>query len=398
MRLRLLPSLLLAAALSVTACSKAEPPAPPPPAVSVATPISREVVDWDEFVGQFEAAQRAEVRARVGGYVQQVHFRDGQHVRRGQLLFTLDPRPAQAQLAAARAQQTQAQATMDLASAEFERARTLLEAQAVSQEEFETRRAAVQQAKASLASAEAAVRARALDVEFTRVTAPLSGRASDRRVDAGNLVAGGSSAGDVLTTIVSTDPIHFRFDASEAVMLKYLRETQAGRAAPIRVRLQDEADYRWNGALEFTDNAVDTSSGTVRLRASIRNPGGFLRPGLFGHARLAGGAPYRALLIPDAAVVTDGPRKVVYVVDAKGVVAAKAVQLGPLVDNLRVVRGGLSGSDRVVVSGVQRARPGATVTVRTVAVSQTAAKPSAPLTAAPPASTATTTGVVAVAR
>ncbi|MEH6665795.1 MAG: efflux RND transporter periplasmic adaptor subunit, partial [Brevundimonas sp.] len=292
-----------------------------PPPVSVATPLARQVTDWDEFVGRFEAVQTVDVRARVGGYVQAVHFRDGQMVRRGQLLFTLDPRPAQAALAAARAAVAQAEAQAGLARAEFARAEGLLEAQAVSQAEFDSARAAVAQAEAALASAQANVRARQLDLEFTRVTAPASGRVSDRRVDVGNLVAGGSSAADVLTTIVSGGPIHFVFEGSEALLLKYQRDARSGGAAPVRIRLQDEGEYRWSGALDFTDNAIDPASGTIRLRAVVNNADGFLTPGMFGHARVAGSEAYQALLVPETAIVTDGPRRLVYVVGADGVVA-----------------------------------------------------------------------------
>ena len=364
---------------------QAQPEAPP---VSVAAPLSRQVTDWDEFVGRFEAVQTVDVRARVGGYVRAVHFRDGQTVRQGQLLFTLDPRPAQAALAAARASVAQAEAQAGLARAEFARAEGLLEAQAVSQAEFDAARAAVAQAEAALAAAQANVRARQLDLEFTRVTAPASGRVSDRRVDVGNLVAGGSSAADVLTTIVSGGPIHFTFEGSEALLLKYQRDARTGGAAPVLIRLQDEGDYRWSGTLDFTDNAIDPSSGAIRLRAVVNNGDGFLRPGMFGHARVAGSGSYQALLIPDAAIVTDGVRRVVYVVGADGVVAAKPVQLGPLADGLRVIRAGLAPDDRVVVGGLQRAQPGQPVTPQNTEITPQAVEESQPVTTAPPAATA----------
>ncbi|MFN3615540.1 MAG: efflux RND transporter periplasmic adaptor subunit, partial [Rubrimonas sp.] len=289
------------ALLVLSGCGNpAEGQAPPAAApVSVATPLARQVTDWDEFVGRFEAVQTVDVRARVGGYIQAVHFRDGQMVQRGQLLFTLDPRPAQAALAAARASVAQAEAQAGLARAEFARAEGLLEAQAVSQAEFDSARAAVSQAQAALASAQANLRARQLDLEFTRVTAPSSGRVSDRRVDVGNLVAGGSSAADVLTTIVSGGPIHFTFEGSEALLLKYQRDARTGGGAPVRIRLQDEGDYRWSGTVDFTDNAIDASSGTIRLRAVVNNADGFLTPGMFGHARVAGSESYQALLVPE---------------------------------------------------------------------------------------------------
>lgn len=377
-------------AVALYGCSQpSEAQAPAAPAVTVATPLVRAVQDWDEFTGRFEATQSVDVRARVGGYIQGVHFRDGDYVRRGQLLFTLDPRPAQAALASARASLAQAQAQLNLARTELTRSETLLASQAVSQAEVDTRRGAVQQGEAAVAAANAAVRARQLDLEFTRVTAPISGRVSDRRVDPGNLVAGGSSQADVLTTVVSSAPIHFVFDGSEAVLLKYQRQARNG-AAPIQVRLQDESAYSRTGTLDFTDNAVDTASGAIRLRALIPNGDGFLKPGMFGQARLAGAGTYQAMLVPDAAVATDQARRIVYVVAADGSVAPRPVQLGPLVDGLRVIRSGLQPTDRVIINGVQRIQqPGMKVQARNGRIAPVAQQPQVPVTQAAPASTAT---------
>ncbi|OJU14240.1 MAG: efflux transporter periplasmic adaptor subunit, partial [Caulobacterales bacterium 68-7] len=320
----------------------------------MANPIVQKVVDWDDFVGRFQAQQAVEVRARVGGYLQSVNFKDGQMVTKGQLLFTLDPRPAEAALASARAQLAQAEAQKAQGASEFARAQTLLNATAISREEFEAKRAAAASGDAAVGLAQANVRARQLDVEFTRVTAPASGRVSNRRVDAGNLVAGGSSAADVLTTIVSQDPIYFVFDGSEALLLRYQREAIAGRPAPVKVRLQDETDYRWTGVLDFTDNAIDANSGAVRLRATIKNGTGFLRPGMFGHAQVVGSKAYDAMLIPDSAIIADGIRRIAYVVNADGSTAPRPLTLGPLVGSLRVVRSGLAPNDRVIVNGGQR--------------------------------------------
>ena len=381
-------SALMAAAL-YGCTSRSEAQAPPAPSVTVAVPLVQAVQDWDEFTGRFEATQSVEVRARVGGYISGVHFRDGDYVRRGQLLFSLDPRPAQAALASARAQLSQAQAQLTLAQSELERAETLLESQAVSQAEVDTRRGALQTAQAAIAAANANVRARQLDLEFTRVTAPISGRVSDRRVDAGNLVAGGSSAADVLTTVVSSAPIHFVFDGSEAVLLKYQRQARQG-AAPIQVRLQDETTFTRAGTLDFTDNAVDTASGVIRLRAVIPNADGFLKPGMFGQARLAGAGTYEAMLVPDAAIAPAQARRIVYVVAADGSVAPRPVQLGPLVDGLRVVRSGLERTDRVIINGVQRIQaPGMKVQARNGQIRPVAREAQAPVTQAAPASTAT---------
>lgn len=382
-------SVLIMAALY--GCSpKAASQTPPAPAVTVAHPLVQTVQDWDDFTGRFEATQAVDVRARVGGYISAVHFRDGDYVRRGQLLFTLDPRPALAALASARAQLSQAQAQLTLARAELTRSETLLTSQAVSQAEVDTKRGALQTAEAAIAAANASVRARQLDVEFTRVTAPISGRVSDRRIDPGNLVAGGSSAADVLTTIVSSAPIYFTFDGSEAVLLKYQRQARRG-AAPIQVRLQDEGAFTHPGTLDFTDNAVDTSSGVIRLRAVVANPDGFLKPGMFGQARLAGAGVYQAMLVPDAAIATDQARRIVYVVNADGTVAPKPVQLGPLVDGLRVVRSGLAANDRVIISGVQRIQqPGMKVQAHNGQIRPVAAQQaSQPVTSAAPASSAT---------
>ncbi len=380
-------SALMAAALY--GCSKGqEAPAQGAPPVTVAAPLSQQVVDWDEFTGRFEAPRSVDVRARVGGYIQSVHFKDGDFVRQGQLLFTLDPRPAQAALASARAQLAQGQAQLTLARTELTRAEGLLASQAVSQAEVDAKRGAVQTAEAAVAAANAAIRARQLDVEFTRVTAPISGRVSDRRVDPGNLVGGGSSAGDVLTTIVSSSPIYFVFDGSEALALKYQRDARNG-SAPIRIRLQDETSYDRTGTLDFTDNAIDASSGTIRLRAVVQNADGFLKPGMFGHAQLAGSGGHAAMLVPDSAVVTDGPRKVVYVVAKDGTVGAKPVQLGPLANGLRVVRTGLTPDDRVIINGLQRARPGQKVTAQNGTIKAEETKADAPVTTAPVASSAT---------
>ena len=381
-------SALVAAALY--GCSpRSEAQAPPAPAVTVATPLVQTIQDWDEFTGRFEATQDVDVRARVGGYVSAVHFRDGDFVRRGQLLFTLDPRPAQAALASARATLAQANAQLTLARSEYERAQTLLESQAVSQAEADTRRGAVLTAEAAVAAANAGIRARQLDLEFTRVVAPISGRVSDRRVDPGNLIGGGSSAGDILTTIVSSAPIYFTFDGSEAVMLKYQRQARNG-AAPIQVRLQDESTYSRSGSLDFTDNAIDTASGDIRLRAVVPNADGFLKPGMFGQARLAGSGSYQAMLVPDAAVATDQARRIVYVVAADGSVAPKPVQLGPLVDGLRVVRSGLAANDRVIINGVQRIQqPGMKVQATNGRIQPVAQQNEAPVTTVAPASSAT---------
>ena len=345
-------------ALMLAACSAgAEEQAPPPVMpVTVATPIIQNVVDWDDFVGRFEAPQSVEVKPRATGYLQAVHFREGQFVRAGQLLFSIDPRPTQAALAQTQAQLARAQATLANARTELARSRSLAEQQAASREEVEQRQAAVRTAEADVAAARAAIRAQQLNVGFTRVTAPISGVVSERLVDAGNSVTADQT---VLTRIVSTNPLHFSFEGSEALLLKYQRQNAGNRAGTqVRIRLQDETNYVHAGRLDFVDPIINTSAGTVRARAVVPNPSGFLKPGMFGHMRLAASQPYPAMMVPDAAIVTDAARRVVYVVDRSGTVLSRPVELGPLNGNLRVIRSGISPQDRVIINGLQRARPG----------------------------------------
>ncbi|MET3525510.1 efflux RND transporter periplasmic adaptor subunit [Phenylobacterium koreense] len=364
-----------AAALILAGCGKKDgPPQMPPPEVSVATPLRQSVVDWDDFTGRFEAPESVDVRARAGGYLQASHFREGQYVKKGQLLFTLDPRPAEAALAAARAQAR-------LAAADMARAESLLKVQAISREEYDAKRSANEVAQAS-------VRARELDLEFTRVTAPTSGVVSDRRVDPGNVISGGASTADVLTTIVSTSPIHFVFDASEAQLLKEQR--QSGKGGRVQIRLQDEAEYRWNGAIDFTDNALDNSSGAVRMRAVVQNPNGFLKPGMYGKAKVEGGQAYDALLVPEDAIVADGARKAVNVVAPDGSVTMKTVSLGPVSQGLRVIRTGVRPDDKVIVNGgVRLMAPGQKVKAKVVKIEPKAAAKTTTTVTIPVASSAT---------
>jgi multidrug efflux system membrane fusion protein len=331
--------------------------AAPAPVLTVAAPIARDVTLWDEYIGRFEASKAVEVRPRVSGAIAAIHFTDGQIVRQGQPLFTIDPRPYRAALAEARASAASARSDLALARLELERAGRLVDVEAVSQSEIDRLRARVNAANAALAGADARIAARALDVEFTVVRAPLSGRISDRQIDAGNLVSAGDAGGTLLTTINALDPVYFTFQGSEALFLKTKREG-GDKGAAVEVRLQDESDYRWKGQLDFTDNGLDPRSGTIRARASFRNPEMFLTPGMFGNMRLSTGQTARALLIPAAAVQTDQARKIVYVVGKDGTVAAKPVELGPEVDGLRVIRSGLTPADQIVINGYQFARPG----------------------------------------
>jgi RND family efflux transporter MFP subunit len=357
----LLPILL---ALALPACSGGgdEKAGPPPPApVTVATPLVQEVVDWDDFVGRFEAPQSVEVKPRATGYLQAVHFRDGQFVRAGQLLFTIDARQSEAALAQAQAQLARAQATLVNARTELARSRALAAQRAASTEEVEQRQAAVRTGEADVAAARAAIRAQQLNVGFTRVLAPISGQISARRVDAGNSVTADQT---LLTTIVSTNPLHFTFEGSEALLLRYQRQGGGQLGSEVRIRLQDEADYVHAGRLDFVDNALNPGSGTVQARAIVPNPDGFLRPGMMGHLRLSATRPYRALLVPDTAIATDGLRRLVQVVDGQGNVTGRPVVLGPLIGTLRVIRSGLGPQERVVIDGLQRIIPGQKVAPR----------------------------------
>ena len=353
----------------------------PPAEVAVAVPLQREIVEYDEFTGRFEPSRSVEIRPRVSGQLQAIHFRDGQYVRQGQVLFTIDPRPFAAALAEAQARAAAARTAAALARSELARALRLLPDEAVSREEVENLRAAEQSAEANIAAADAVVRQRALDLEFTRVRAPIAGRVSDRRVDVGNLVGGMAESATHLTTIHAVDPIYFTFEASEAVHLKYLRQGTAAQAA--EVRLQDEAGYRWKGRIDFTDNEVDPNSGTVRGRVVLANPSGFLTPGMFGNMRLSAGAAREALLVPDAAVQSDQARKIVLVVGRDGTVAAKPVEPGARIGEFRSIRAGLGADDRVIVAGTQFAQPGAKVETRPTRLTLPT-RPSAPRGYTPP--------------
>jgi RND family efflux transporter MFP subunit len=355
------PVALVAAGYGLVHRSSPAMAAPPPPTVTVATPLQREITEWDDYVGRFEPSRSVEVRPRVSGAVTAIHFTDGQIVKAGQPLFTIDQRPYAAALAEARAGIATSQSDLALARADYDRALRLVDVDGVAKSEVDRLRARVQAASAGLAAAQARVRARELDMEFTVIRAPISGRISDRKVDAGNLVAAGEGAtSTLLTTINALDPIYFSFEGSEALFLKAKRDG-VGNASPVEVRLQDEAAYRWKGKIDFTDNGLDPKSGTIRGRAVLDNPGLFLTPGMFGNMRLASAGTARAIMVPDSAVVTDQAHKTLLVVGKDGSVVSKQVQLGPVVDGLRVIRSGLASTDRVVIAGTQMAMPGTKV-------------------------------------
>jgi membrane fusion protein, multidrug efflux system len=362
--------------LLLAACGQGQQPAqstPPPPTVTVANPTKRTVVDHDEYVGRFVAIDSVEVRARVSGYLEQVHFTDGQIVKQGDLLFTIDRRPFQNTLDQARANLVTAKSNLTYTEGDLARGQQLVRDRTIAEQTFEQRAQAKRNAEASVAANEAAVRQAELDLQFTELRAPVTGRIGDRRVSPGNLVAGGTTAGTgtttLLATIMSTDPIRFEFTFDEASFLRYQRlakENQNGEswgaATPVMLKLIDEKDFTHQGRMDFVDNAIDRASGTIRGRAQFANPENLFRPGMFARVQVPGSAPYEALLVPDAAIGTEQARKYVLVVGPDNSVSQKYVTLGQLDRDLRVIKTGLSADDRVIVNGMVRARPGGKVT------------------------------------
>jgi RND family efflux transporter MFP subunit len=380
--------LLTPLALGLAACdqsqSQAPKAAPPPPQVTVARPVTKTLVDHDEYVGRFVAVDSVEVRARVSGYLSAIHFKDGQMVKQGDLMFTIDRRPFQTALDQARAALAQAKANLAFAESDLQRAQGLVGDNVISKQTFEQRIQAKRVAEASVASQEAAVRSADLDLEFTELRAPVSGRIGDRRVSPGNLVTGGTTGTTtLLATIQSTDPIRFEFTMDEGSYLRYLRLagkarglTNDGGNVPVKLKLLDEQIFPHQGRMDFVDNAIDRSSGTIRGRAVFSNHDGMFTPGMFGRIQVAAGKPGEVLLVPDVAIGTEQVRKFVLVVDAENVARAKYVTLGPVVDGLRVIASGLTPDDRVVVNGLMRARPGTKVTPQlSTASTQPAAEP-----------------------
>jgi len=335
-----------------------------PPPVTVARPLQKKITEWDEYTGRFVAVNTVEIRARVSGYIDSLNFKDGQLVKQGDLLLVIDPRPYRFAVEQARADLQRANAKLEIASLDVQRAAPLLQNQTLTGREYDTRISVQRDAAGQVASAEATLKQAELNLEWTAVRAPISGRISDRRVDAGNLVTGGPSGATLLTVVVSQDPIHFIFDGSEADFIHYLRLAAAGTRPssrdvqnPVSVRLADETDYKHEGRMDFVDNAVNPKTGTIRGRAIFDNKDGLLTPGFFGRLRLFGGE-HDALLIPDTAIASDQSRKIVFTVADDGTVGTKLVDLGPIVDGLRVIRSGLAPTDRIVIDGLQRARPG----------------------------------------
>jgi RND family efflux transporter MFP subunit len=367
---RLTIPLLLVAVLAACGQSQSQPQAaPPPPQVTIAKPTSKMIADQDEYVGRFVAVESVEVRARVPGYLEAIHFQDGQMVKAGDLLFTIDRRPFQIALAQAQASLAQAKATLAFAESDLARAQGLAIGTVITQQTFDQRTKAKRIAEASVAAQQAAERQATLDLEFTELRAPVSGRIGDRRVSVGNLVTGGTSGNtSLLATIQSIDPIRFEFTLDEASYLRYGDLTNNGAGAdrgltlPVKLKLLTEPAFSHEGTMDFVDNAIDRSSSTIRARAVFTNPDGRFTPGMFARVRMAAAPPKDELLVPDAAIGAEQVRKFVLVVDAENVARPKYVTLGPVVDGLRVITQGLTLEDSVIVNGLMRARPGAKVT------------------------------------
>lgn len=362
----ILPVALAVSALALGGCDRkpAAAAAPPPPPVTVAHPLQKNITEWDEYTGRFQAVETVELRARVSGYIDQVHVNEGQLVKQGDLLFVIDQRPFRLAVDQAKADLQRAQAKLDIATLDVQRATPLIQNQTLTGREFDTRKSTQRDAEGQVASAEAALKTAELNLEWTEVRAPITGRISDKRVDAGNLITGGISGATLLTVIVAIDPIQFIFDGSEADFIRYLRLARAGARPssrdaqnPVTVRLADETDFTHQGHMDFVDNVINPKTGTIRGRAVFDNKDGFLTPGFFGRLRLFGGN-HDSLLVPDSAIASDQSRKIVFTVADDGMVGIKLVELGPIVDGLRVIRHGLAASDRIVIDGLPRARPG----------------------------------------
>lgn len=349
--------------------------APPPPPVTVAKPVVREVVDNDEFIGRFEAVDQVSIRARVGGYLQEVHFTDGALVKKGDLLFVIDQRPFITAVNEANAALEVAKSTQEYAETQFKRAESLANSGSQSVSTLDDRRRDWVSAQANVRGAQATADRAALDLEYTKITAPISGRIDRRLISAGNLVQADQS---VLTTIVSLDPIDFYFDVDERRLLNFADTArtrgsdlqQGGGGVPVQVRISDSTQKPFSGKLDFAENRVDNESGTMRIRARFDNPNLVLQPGLFGRVQVEASNTYKAILVPDEAVGSDQNQRVVYIVGADGTVSTKPVRPGPRLYGYRAIREGMDGTETIVVNGLMRARPGSKITPQLIELPQ----------------------------
>jgi RND family efflux transporter MFP subunit len=370
----LAPALALAALLA-SAPASGQGAAPGPMPVSVANPVKREVADMSEFTGRFEASALVEVRAQVSGQLMEVAFKDGAEVKKGDLLFKIDPRPYEAALTQAESAVITAKTRVDLTQADVERAKDLRRTGNITDQVAQQRQQAYGEALSTLKSAEAQVATARLNLEWTDVRAPISGRIGRKMITEGNLIAAGAGS-MALTTIVGVDPMWFYFDVDEQSYLRYLGYVRDGEikrdddGTPVTIALSNETDFRHKGRIDFADNQMDAQSGTLRLRATVPNPDRYFTPGLFGRVRVQSSPRYEALLVPDEAIQADQTRKIVMVVGPDDKVAPKVVETGQLNDGLRVIKSGLSPDDRVIVNGLMRARPGAQVKPETVDITK----------------------------
>jgi RND family efflux transporter MFP subunit len=369
---------LIASAGLLAACGQGQKQgAAPPPKVTVAAPVKRTIVDQDEYVGRFVAVDSVEIRARVSGYLDQVNFQDGQIVKQGDLLFTIDKRPFQNTLDQARANLELAKSNLTFTQSDLARGQQLLRDRTISEQIYEQRAQQARNAQAVVAANEAMVRQAELDLQWSELRAPVTGRIGDRRVSPGNLVTGGTGGSTtLLANIVSIDPIRFEFTFDEASLLRYERLAHSGGtgvtgdATPVRLKLLDEQEFAHPGRMDFIDNVIDRSTGTIRGRAQFSNADRLFTPGLFARMQIPASDPYQALLVPDEAIGTEQVRKFIYVVGDDGVARQRFVTLGQVVDDLRVIKDGVSANDRVVVNGLMRVRPGQKVTAEEASTPQ----------------------------
>jgi RND family efflux transporter MFP subunit len=360
------PGVILLSCLSMTGMALAQGAPSQAPPVTVAKPVIKDIIERDDFIGRFEAVDQVDVRARVSGYLDKVHFQDGTLVKAGDLLFTIDPRPYRNALEQAETAVTSAQVRLNFAESDLDRAEQLRKSGNIADQVFDQRRQNFLTAKAELDRSQAALRQAQLDVEFTQIKSPLTGRISRKLVSEGNLINANET---ILTNVVSLDPIQFYFDVDERSYLAYSRQAQGGtktstHGAPndVLLTLTDERQGQRRGLLDFVDNRLDAASGTIRARAVFENKDLFLTPGLFGRVTLGGSDPYRGILLPDDAIGSDQDRRVVYVVGENNNISIMPVRLGPRIDGYRVIREGLKGDETVVVNGLVRIRPGVPIT------------------------------------
>jgi len=378
-------SLLVGGGLAGCGRSGGAAPAPAaPPQVSVAAVVEKRVKDWDEFTGRFQAVETVEIRPRVSGYIDKVAFKEGGLVKQGDLLFVIDPRPYQTDYDRAAADLKRYKTALDLARIESARVQRLRESGAVSQEELDERTSTVAQAEANVAGAQAAVEAASLNLSFTRVTSPVTGRVSRAEVTRGNLVTGGNNGGTLLSSVVSMDPIYLYFDSDEQAYLRYAQMARRGERTsqhdagnPVNIGLANEEGFPHSGTVDFVDNQLNPQTGTIRARAVLANKDGLFTPGLFARVQLVGSDEYSAILIDDRAVNTDQSQKYVLLLGADNKIEYRRIKLGRVVDGLRIVREGLKPGDVIVVNGAQRVHPGMAVTPERVTMGGDLPAPSA---------------------